>query len=179
MDGTEIRDYTEIRDDRIRSKICTLMSEMLDNPTSKFMWEMETFIIDESETLKRDVNKALEELGVPTGAYPAPVANAVGILNMALGLKNGLPAPKTRNYGAMIVDHSDKELRLENKRLETELKQHRWIPVSERLPEDDSPHLFLLESGNVFQGIPSCELGKHNPPLTHKTTHWKLIILPK
>ena len=102
MDGTEIRDYTEIRDDRIRSKICTLMSKMLDNPdkdgiypTSKFMWEMETFILNENEKLKRDVNKALEELGVPTGAYPAPVANAVGILNMALGLKNGLPAPKT------------------------------------------------------------------------------------
>ncbi len=47
-------DYTEIRDDRIRGKICALMSEMLDNPdesgiyqTSKFMWEMETFIINE------------------------------------------------------------------------------------------------------------------------------------
>ncbi|MHC4076603.1 MAG: hypothetical protein ACYSRZ_09380, partial [Planctomycetota bacterium] len=53
-----------------------------------------------------------------------------------------------------------------------------WIPVSERLPENDSPHLFLLESGNVVQGIPSCELGKHNPPLTHKATHWKPIVLP-
>ncbi len=63
--------------------------------------------------------------------------------------------------------------------LEAELEQHRWIPISERLPEDDSPHLFWLESGNVVQGIPSCELGKHNPPLTHKATHWKLIILPE
>ena len=52
-------DYTEIRDDRIRSKICELMSEMLDNPdengifpTSRFMWEMETFILDEIEEAK-------------------------------------------------------------------------------------------------------------------------------
>lgn len=49
-------DYTEIRDERIRSKICELMSEMLDNPdkyeiypTSKFMWEMETFILSETK----------------------------------------------------------------------------------------------------------------------------------
>lgn len=45
-------DYTEVRDDRIRTVICKLMSEMLDNPdehgiypTSKFMWKMETFIL--------------------------------------------------------------------------------------------------------------------------------------
>jgi len=47
-------DYTEIRDDRIRTTICALMSEMLDNPdehgifpTSRFMWKMETFILEE------------------------------------------------------------------------------------------------------------------------------------
>ncbi len=47
-------DYTEIRDSRIRGKICELMSEMLDNPdmsgiypTSRFMWKMETFILSE------------------------------------------------------------------------------------------------------------------------------------
>jgi len=47
-------EYTEIRDNRIRGKICELMSEMLDNPdesgiyqTSRFMWEMETFILNE------------------------------------------------------------------------------------------------------------------------------------
>lgn len=49
-------DYTEIRDDRIRAKICELMSEMLDNPdeigiypTSRFMWKMESFILDEKK----------------------------------------------------------------------------------------------------------------------------------
>lgn len=72
-----------------------------------------------------------------------------------------------------------KALEEENERLKAELEQHRWIPVSERLPDDDSPHLFWLESGNVVQGIPSCELGEHNPPLTHKATHWKPIILPE
>lgn len=47
-------DYTHIRDDRIRTKVCELMSEMLDNPdehgiypTSRFMWKMETFILEQ------------------------------------------------------------------------------------------------------------------------------------
>lgn len=47
-------DYTEIRDEKIRGKICELMSEMLDNPdengiypTSRFMWKMETYILEQ------------------------------------------------------------------------------------------------------------------------------------
>lgn len=50
MEEQKEPDYTEIRDDAIRSKICELMSEMLDNPdehgiypTSRFMWRMETY----------------------------------------------------------------------------------------------------------------------------------------
>ncbi len=46
--------YTVVRNERIRGNICELMSEMLDNPdengiypTSRFMWQMETFILDE------------------------------------------------------------------------------------------------------------------------------------
>lgn len=84
-------DGTEIRDNRIRSEICILMSEMLDNPdesgiypTSKFMWKMETFILNENETLKGLVKMAMDELGVPTKDYPAPVSNAVDFLNQAL-----------------------------------------------------------------------------------------------
>ena len=34
--------------------------------------------------------------------------------------------------------------------LEAELEKHRWIPVSERLPEDDSPHLFSQEKFAIF-----------------------------
>ena len=47
------QDYTIIKDQRIRKKICDLMSEMLDNPdengiypTSKFMWFMEQYVLD-------------------------------------------------------------------------------------------------------------------------------------
>ena len=46
-------DYTEIRDEKVRTEICKLMSEMLDNPdeigiypTSEFMWKMETYILN-------------------------------------------------------------------------------------------------------------------------------------
>jgi hypothetical protein len=45
-------DYTEIRNEGIRTKICELLSEMLDNPdkhglyqTSRFMWEMENYCL--------------------------------------------------------------------------------------------------------------------------------------
>ena len=54
------KDYTVIKNDKIRSKICELMSEMLDNPdehgiypTSKFMSKMEDYCISlQSEELK-------------------------------------------------------------------------------------------------------------------------------
>jgi hypothetical protein len=54
-------DYTKIRNKKIRSKICKLMSEMLDNPdehgiypTSKFMWKMETYILGIIEKTKKE-----------------------------------------------------------------------------------------------------------------------------
>ena len=57
-------DYTEIRDDRIRGKICNLMSDMLDSPdkngiypTSEFMWKMETFILGEKSYPARTEDK--------------------------------------------------------------------------------------------------------------------------
>ena len=60
-------DYTEIADDEIRTKICDLMSEMLDNPdehgiypTSKFMWKMEQYILAKIKTLEAE-NKKLNE----------------------------------------------------------------------------------------------------------------------
>jgi len=60
-------DYTEIRDDKIRGKICELMSEMLDNPdkhgiypTSRFMWKMETYILDRIKKLEAE-NQRLEK----------------------------------------------------------------------------------------------------------------------
>ena len=57
-------DYTDIRDDRIRSEICDIMSEMLDNPlecglyrTSKFMWKMETFILAEAKAQAKEIER--------------------------------------------------------------------------------------------------------------------------
>lgn len=58
-------DFTDIRDDEIRGKICEYMSEMLDNPdehglyeTSKFMWLMETYCL---ELMKRKASETLYE----------------------------------------------------------------------------------------------------------------------
>lgn len=54
-------DYTEIQDDRIRGTVCEIMSEMLDNPdehgiypTSRFMWKMERFILEEIKRLQEE-----------------------------------------------------------------------------------------------------------------------------
>ncbi len=62
-------DYTDIRDDRIRSEICDIMSEMLDNPlecglyrTSKFMWKMETFILAEANAQAAEIKRLQSEL---------------------------------------------------------------------------------------------------------------------
>jgi len=67
MTNQEQIDYTEIRDEKLRSKICELMSEMLDNPdrygiypTSRFMWKMETYILDLMKSLE-DEKKLLEK----------------------------------------------------------------------------------------------------------------------
>jgi len=47
-----MEDYTKIKNDKIRTKICKLMSEMLDNPdeygiypTSRFMSKMEDYCL--------------------------------------------------------------------------------------------------------------------------------------
>jgi len=60
-EAIEERDPTEIKDGRIRSRICTLMSEMLDNPddvgifpTSVFMAKMEDFVLSEIEAAKKE-----------------------------------------------------------------------------------------------------------------------------
>ena len=58
-------DYTIIRDEKIRSKVCELMSRMLDNPdehgiypTSRFLWEVETYILDLLSTTQRKLENA-------------------------------------------------------------------------------------------------------------------------
>ena len=63
--------------------------------------------------------------------------------------------------------------------LKAELTAYRWIPVGERLPEDDSPVLLWLDSGNVIQGIPSADLYSREGKLSRYITHWKPITLPE
>ena len=89
-------------------------------------------------------------------------------------------------------------LRREIKQLQAELEKHRWIPVSERLPEllIDIPHrhsndLLLvyetLENTNtVVIGCYDEENGwviysSHQRPIYYQNqiTHWKPIILPE
>jgi len=57
-------DYTEVRDEEVRTKICELMSNMLDNPdkhgiypTSKFMWEMESYILNRGKRNQRHTER--------------------------------------------------------------------------------------------------------------------------
>ena len=64
-------DYTVIKDDPIRSKICELMSEMLDNPdehgiypTSRFMSKMEDYILQfkaDKDEIKKIASSAQDE----------------------------------------------------------------------------------------------------------------------
>ncbi len=76
-------DCTEMKDERIRGKVCELMSEMLDNPnehgiypTSEFMSKMETFILSEKEELETSIRDFLAYFdpeggisGVPLGPF--------------------------------------------------------------------------------------------------------------
>lgn len=72
------------------------------------------------------------------------------------------------------------ELEEEVERLQAELDKHRWIPVSEGLPEDDGIYLVLKERGH------SIVCGKNYGYRQEydfdfqimRATHWKPIILP-
>ena len=85
------------------------------------------------------------------------------------------------------------ELKTEKKELEAELDKHRWIPVSEKLPEDDSQVWICYEktgytynayydqnvlhfsqkTWQIFDYSGGYRKAEVNP------THWKPIILPK
>ena len=68
----EGKDGTEIQDNRVRSVVCELMSEMLDNPdehgiypTSRFMWRTEQFILnaisDAQDEVAQEKNEQIAE----------------------------------------------------------------------------------------------------------------------
>jgi hypothetical protein len=80
-----------------------------------------------------------------------------------------------------------KHLRIKDEtRLELleELAQHRWIPVSERLPSEAKPknrakRLYFSEpTHNVWSATYDYENYRW-PPMPKSVTHWKLIILPE
>lgn len=66
----------------------------------------------------------------------------------------------------------DKELEAENARLKKKLEQHRWIPVSERLPGGPGPCL-ILPLGRVQRFYDRMWI--HSAGVTH----WKPIVLPE
>jgi hypothetical protein len=69
---------------------------------------------------------------------------------------------------------------IEIAQLRTELDKHRWIPVSERLPDRKGLYLVLWHSTNdgVTQ-IRTCDEYIFDKNDSWEFTHWKPIILPK
>lgn len=78
------------------------------------------------------------------------------------------------------------ELEAENDKLKAELETHRWIPVSERLPDardeetEYSKHVLCSSNISCFTKVDQY-LTKQGRWSSHRTTwtHWQEIILPK
>ena len=86
-----------------------------------------------------------------------------------------------RNSGEPAL--SDKKeiakLQAEVEQLKAELEKHRWIPVSERLPENDDCVLYVVSGSWFYKGYyESCGrwFAEHGCP-EDEVTHWKPIIL--
>ncbi len=84
----------------------------------------------------------------------------------------------------MSVIDKFKALEEENERLKAELEQHRWIPVSERLPKEDEQCLVIegkfAQLGNWQQNTDHLGLQWNvNGFISKQVTHWKPIILPE
>lgn len=76
-------------------------------------------------------------------------------------------------------DESLEKAREEIKWLRGMLKEHerRWIPVSERLPEDGERALAITKSGNQFVGFHTQFSGWHFEHVIHPT-HWMPLPEP-
>ncbi len=74
----------------------------------------------------------------------------------------------------------NKQYEAENKRLEGELEELRWIPVEERLP--DRKGLYLVLWCNINDGntqLRACLEYEYDKNDDWGFTHWRYIILPK
>ncbi len=69
-----------------------------------------------------------------------------------------------------------KKLQSENERLKTELETHRWIPVGERLPEENG---FYQTYGSTLSPPGTNYYDDKGWASAYKITHWKPIILPE
>lgn len=75
------------------------------------------------------------------------------------------------------------KMTIERGKLQAELEKYRWIPVSERLPENANAVLLYCDK-MIATGYFSGEWQIHNTKTPrgyyqHKITHWKPIILPE
>lgn len=70
----------------------------------------------------------------------------------------------------------NKQLKAENERLKAELNKHCWIPVSERLPEDELK--VSVSDGSVIWTSWYKHRSGEWMTMSTRPTHWKPIILP-
>lgn len=74
-----------------------------------------------------------------------------------------------------------KQFKVQYEKLQAELEKHRWIPVSERLPDQDT-QVIVATKNEPFVGV-YCSLRKEfvgnlGGVVYNNVTHWKPIILP-
>ena len=117
------------------------------------------------------------------GLYPCPKCNPEAIECQLKQLQAELK--KTNQW---YCDQRDARLLLQAKlvELEVELEKHRWIPVSERLPDDINVKFVLLKKDRSFgpyaiRAMYSPTLNKwdHLSNMNGVITHWKPIFLPE
>jgi len=80
-----------------------------------------------------------------------------------------------------ILKKEVEHLQAENKRLKADLEKHRWIPVSERLPEE---YITVMVAGGIARYVDGVWWTGMEEPLYQReikweVTHWKPITLTK
>jgi len=128
------------------------------------------------EEIQTAADEMLKDKDVDTSAHLYFGDVIILIANLAARLKEQAELGKQVDLEELHTDQIEAmAIRLEkceakNEWLKKELEKHRWIPVSERLPEDGQYVLIVTDGG----------VDNVNWYATyHTTTHWKPIILPE